>query len=121
MGCVVIEIFPERYFDDINFGKNNPAIVVPSEDQSSIITLNTNAVLAFEEIEIKTKPPHTTEGPSDIVEGVRIKTTWGQHLVVFNDVPLNFRKAMEAACSHQKISDITTTNSRYWRQFKRDI
>ncbi|HBQ61840.1 MULTISPECIES: hypothetical protein [unclassified Methylophaga] len=119
MGCVVIEHFPEKDFNESDFGLNRDARLDAANDKPARISLNTSAVMAFECIEIRTTRPFTRENKEDVVPGVRIKTSWGQHLVVFDDLPMNFSKAMDTACSHQKINELTTLNSDYWRRYRK--
>lgn len=117
MGCIVIEHFEEEQITDTDFGKNKPAHVDVHKAQRGIISLHSISVAAFENITIHTTRPGTTANKIDQIAGVRIKTSWGDHLVVFNDQPMDFSKAMDAACSHQKINEITTKTSPYWQQF----
>lgn len=118
MGCVVIEHFPENEFTDDQFGQNRDAWVDAARAKPSKLILNTHAVLAFEDITIRTsRPRHPLDNKEDHIEGVRIKTSWGQHLIVFNDLPMDFATAMDAACRHQKPNEITTRYSDYWRKF----
>lgn len=120
MGCVIIEHFPEQDFNESDFGLNRVAVLNAAKDKLRRISLNTSAVVAFEPIEIVTSRPFSTGNHQDVkISGVRIKTSWGQHLVVFDDMPMDFSEAMEAACSHQKINEVTTLNSAYWRSFRR--
>ena len=119
MGCVVIEHFQEIEFNDADFGKNLDARVDAQNDKPAKISLHSNSVAAFECIQIHTTRPFTTDNKQDVIDGVRIKTSWGQHLVVFNDQALDFSKAMDAACAHQKINEITTLTSPYWRKCRK--
>ena len=119
MGCVVIEHFQEIEFNDADFGKNLDARVDAQNDKPAKISLHSNSVAAFECIKIYTTRPFTTDNKQDVIDGVRIKTSWGQHLVVFNDQALDFSKAMDAACAHQKINEITTLTSPYWQQCRK--
>lgn len=117
MGCVVIEHFPETEFTDDQFGLNHAAWVDAARVKPTKLILNTHAVLAFEEITIRTSRPLALGNHEDHIEGVRIKTSWGQHLIVFNDLPMDFATAMDAACRHKKPNEITTRYSDYWRRF----
>lgn len=117
MGCIIIEHFEEEQFTDTDFGKNKPADVDVHKAQRGKMSLHSNSVSAFEHITIYTTRPGTSENKIDHISGVRIKTSWGDHLVVFNDQAMDFSKAMDAACSHQKINEITTKTSPYWQQF----
>lgn len=116
MGFLLLEVFAETQPEP--FGHQKEALIDINAPSLGKFSINSNAVMAYEYIQIRTNGrPGTTGNKQDLIEAVRIKTQWGQKLVIINDTGLDFGDALKGACTFENQPRFTRKESDYWTRF----
>ncbi|WP_330109634.1 hypothetical protein [Methylophaga thalassica] len=117
MGHIIIDHFPEYHFIEKDFGFNRPALLNAQNDTPKRLALNPKAVAGYETVMIETNRPGPPNTKSDKIKGVRIRSSWGQHFIIFDDLSQSFEKVLEETCQSEVNKYFTTDDSKYFKQF----